>query len=61
MTITISIPQLRRTDGLGAVMRSLLPYVGPIAIAIAGACGAGLLMQLGLEVGLKLARHALGA
>lgn len=55
--ITISIPQLRPTGGLGAVMRSLLPLVEPIVLAIAGACGAGLLTQIGLE----LARHALGA
>lgn len=57
MTITISIP----AGGLGAVMRSLLPLIEPVALAIAGACGAGPLVQIGLDIGLRLARHALGA
>lgn len=61
MTITISVPQLRLMGGLGEMMRSLLPYLEPIAVAIAGACGAGVLMQIGIDVGLRLAKHALGA
>jgi hypothetical protein len=33
--------------------------VEPVALAIAAACGAGFLLQIGLEIGLKLAHRAL--
>jgi uncharacterized membrane protein YqgA involved in biofilm formation len=59
MTITITIPQLAVPGDLAEMARSLLPLVGPVALAVAEACGAGLLLQLGLEIGLKLAHHAL--
>jgi hypothetical protein len=47
--------------GLAEAMRSLLPIMEPIVLAIASACGAGLLAQIGLGVGLRLARNALRA
>ncbi len=56
MTITFSIP-----GDLAEAMRAFLPLIEPIALAIAGACGAGVLTQLGLNLGLRLARHALRA
>jgi hypothetical protein len=59
MTITITIPTLALLGGIAETMRSLLPLVEPVALAIAGACGAGILLQLGLNIGFKLARHAL--
>jgi hypothetical protein len=59
MTITITIPQLTLRSGLAGTMCSLLPLVEPFALAIAGACGAGIPLQLGLDVGLRLARQAL--
>jgi hypothetical protein len=34
-------------------------FIEPIALAIAGACGAGILLQLGLDAALKLAQRAL--
>jgi hypothetical protein len=58
MTIIISIP-LTMPDGIAEAMRALFPLIEPIALAIAGACGAGMLMQLGLDLGLKLVRRAL--
>ncbi|GLY77472.1 hypothetical protein [Actinoallomurus iriomotensis] len=54
MTIVISIP-----GDLAAVMRALFPLLEPIALAIAGACGAGVLTQFGLDLGFRLARRAL--
>jgi hypothetical protein len=59
MTITITIPAPILHGGLAGTMRSLLPLVEPVALAIAGACGAGILLQVGLDIGFKLARHAL--
>jgi hypothetical protein len=59
MTITITIPTLALLGGIAATMRTLLPLVEPVTLAIAGACGAGILLQLGLNIGFKLARHAL--
>lgn len=59
MTITFTIPFLSLPGGLSEAIRSLLPVVEPIVLAVAGACGAGLLAQIGLDLGLKLARHAL--
>jgi hypothetical protein len=56
MTIVFSIP-----GDLAAAMRALLPFLEPIALAIAGACGAGVLTQLGLDIGFRLARRALRA
>jgi hypothetical protein len=60
MTITIRIPSLTMPGGFSEAMRSLLPFVEPLVLAIAGACGAGFLLQVGLEIGLKAAQHALG-
>ncbi|MBC6461656.1 hypothetical protein [Actinomadura sp. HBU206391] len=59
MTITITITRLTLPDGLGETMRLLVPFVEPVALAIAGACGAGIPLQLGLDVGFRLARRAL--
>jgi hypothetical protein len=53
MTI-ISVP-----GDLAGAIRALLPFVEPIALAVAGACGAGFLLQLGLDLGFRLARRAL--
>jgi hypothetical protein len=58
MTIIISIP-LTMPGGVAEAMRALLPLIEPLALAIAGACGAGILMQLGLDLGLKLVQRAL--
>lgn len=46
--------------GVAETLRTLLPVIEPLAMALAGALGAGLLVQLGLDVCLRLARHALG-
>jgi len=54
MTIIISVP-----GDLAGAIRALLPFVEPIALAVAGACGAGFLLQLGLDLGFRLARRAL--
>ncbi|MFB9839332.1 hypothetical protein ACFFNX_45040 [Actinoallomurus acaciae] len=59
MTIMIGIAQAALTAGLPEMVRSLLPFIEPIALAAASACGAGLLAQLGLQLALTLARHAL--
>jgi hypothetical protein len=59
MTITITIPTLALQGGLAEAMRSLLPLLEPVALAIAGACGAGILVQLGLDIGFKLAHRTL--
>lgn len=56
MTITIEIPTLP-----GEMLRALIPLVEPVALAIAGACGAGVLTQLAFDVVLRLARRALTA
>lgn len=61
MTIMIGIAQAAMTAGLPEMMRSLLPFIEPVALAVASACGAGLLVQIGLELGLTLARHALAS
>jgi hypothetical protein len=61
MTITITSPHLALPGDLAETLRSLLPWVEPVALAIAGACGAGFLLQIGLEIGLKLAHRALQA
>ena len=54
MTIVITMP-----GGLAEAMHALIPYIEPLALAIAGACGAGLLAQVGLGLGLKLVQRAL--
>jgi hypothetical protein len=54
MTIVITMP-----GGLAEAMHALIPFIQPIALAIAGACGAGLLVQVGLDLGLKLVHDAL--
>ena len=59
MTITITFSKLTLPDGLAGRMRFLFPFVEPVALAIAGACGAGIPLQLGLDVGFKVARHTL--
>ncbi|MCW2944525.1 MAG: hypothetical protein JWR24_1242 [Actinoallomurus sp.] len=59
MTITITIPPLALPGGLAETMRFLIPIMEPFALVIAGACGAGILVQIGLDLGLRLARHAL--
>jgi hypothetical protein len=59
MTITITIPPPALPGGLYDALRSVFPFVEPVALAIAGACGAGLLIQVGLDLMLKLVRHAL--
>jgi hypothetical protein len=53
MTIIIA------NGGVAEVLRTLLPVIEPLAMAVAGACGAGLLVQLGLDVCLRLAHRAL--
>jgi hypothetical protein len=55
MTIVITMP-----GGLAGAMHALIPFIEPIALAIAGACGAGLLVQVGLDLGFKLIHRALG-
>lgn len=55
MTIVITMP-----GGLAEAMHALIPFIEPIALAIAGACGAGLLVQVGLDLGFKLIHRALG-
>ncbi|MEV0408938.1 hypothetical protein [Actinoallomurus sp. NPDC050550] len=59
MTITINVPQLVLPAGLSDALRSLLPFLEPIAVAIVGACGAGIVVQIGLDVALRLARNAM--
>jgi hypothetical protein len=54
MTIILTMP-----GGLAEAMQALLPFIEPIALAIAGACGAGLLVQVGLDIGFKLVQRAL--
>jgi hypothetical protein len=54
MTIIITVP-----GGLAEAMHALIPFIEPIALAIAGACGAGVLVQVGLGFGFKLAQRAL--
>jgi hypothetical protein len=55
MTITIVLTPYGITDAL----RSLLPIMEPVVLALAAACGAGVLVQIGLGVGLRLAQRAL--
>jgi hypothetical protein len=45
--------------GVADALRTLLPVLEPLAMAVAGACGAGFLVQLGLDVCLRLAQRAL--
>ena len=59
MTIMIGISREVLAVGLPEMVRSLLPFIEPVALALVSACGAGLLVQIGLDVGLMLARHAL--
>jgi hypothetical protein len=54
MMIIITVP-----DGLAGALRALIPLVEPVALALAGAFGAGLLLQLGIDVGLKIIQRAL--
>jgi hypothetical protein len=54
MTIVITMP-----GGLAEAMHALIPFIEPIALAVAGACGAGLLVQMGLGLGFKLIQRAL--
>jgi hypothetical protein len=54
MTVVITMP-----GGLAEAMHALIPFIEPIALAIAGACGAGLLVQVGLELGFKVMQRAL--
>jgi hypothetical protein len=56
MTVTIEIP-----TAPGEVLRALIPLVEPVALAIAAACGAGVLTQIAIDAALRLARHALSA
>jgi hypothetical protein len=56
MTIIITVPA-----DLATAMRLLMPLVEPVVLAIAGACGAGFLVQLCLDLGLRLAQRALTA
>lgn len=59
MTIMINIPVTSLPTGFSGTLRLLLPLLEPLAFAIAGALGAGIVAQIGLDVGLRLARHAL--
>lgn len=59
MTIIIGIPTPTMPADLAEVLRTLLPLVEPIALAVAGACGAGIVLQLGLDAALKLVQRAL--
>ncbi|GAA3672240.1 hypothetical protein GCM10022224_040570 [Nonomuraea antimicrobica] len=61
MTITITLAHLSLPDGLAEAVRRLLPLTESVILAIAGACGAGLLAQLGLQFALALARRVLEA
>jgi hypothetical protein len=54
MTIIITLP-----GGLAEAMHALIPFIEPIALAIAGACGAGVLVQVGLDFGFKLVQRVL--
>ena len=54
MTIIISVP-----GDLAGAMHALLPFIEPFALAIAGVCGAGVLVQVGLDLGFKLVQRAL--
>ena len=59
MTIIIGIPPLTLPADLAEALRALFPFIEPIALAVAGACGAGILVQLGLDAALRLLQHAL--
>lgn len=56
MTITIEIPARP-----GEALSALLTLAEPVALAVAAACGAGVLTQLLLDAVLRLARRALTA
>ncbi|MBP2706148.1 hypothetical protein JOL79_20265 [Microbispora sp. RL4-1S] len=60
MTITISIPfTLPRTLVLAA--RVMFPVVMPLALTMIGSTEPGSGLRVGLEIGLVLLRHLLGA
>jgi hypothetical protein len=59
MTIIIGFPPLTAPGDLAEAIHVLLTLIEPIAMALAAACGAGLLVQLGLGVGIKLTQRAL--
>jgi hypothetical protein len=59
MTIIIGIPPLIAPGDPAEAIRVLLTLIEPIAMAVAAACGAGLLFQLGLGLGIKLTQRAL--
>lgn len=54
MTIVIEIPALP-----GGAVRTVLGFAEPVALAIAAACGAGVVAQLAVEAALRLARHVI--
>ena len=59
MTIIIGFPPLTTPGDLAEALHVLLTLIEPIAMALAAACGAGLLVQLGLGLGIKLTQRAL--
>jgi hypothetical protein len=59
MTIILEVPPLTLPADLAEALRTLLPIVEPIALALAAACGAGVVLQLGLGAVLRLVRRAL--
>jgi hypothetical protein len=59
MTIFIEVPPLTMPADLVGALRVLLPIIEPIALAVAAACGAGVVLQLGLDAALRFVRRAL--
>ncbi|MGH3377683.1 MAG: hypothetical protein ACRDP6_23420 [Actinoallomurus sp.] len=59
MTIIFEVPPLTLPADLAEALRALLPIIEPIALAVAAACGAGVVLQLGLDAALRLVRRAL--
>ena len=59
MTIIIEVPPLTMPADLAEALRTLLTIIEPIALAVAAACGAGVVLQLSLDAALRLMRRAL--
>jgi hypothetical protein len=57
--VTIIMGVIGVPADLAEALRALLPLIEPVALAIAGALGAGFLFQLGLELGFELVLRAL--
>ncbi|MBV9023737.1 MAG: hypothetical protein JO362_08060 [Streptomycetaceae bacterium] len=57
MTITITLPRIRELAVTERDLRRLLSLTEPAIMAVAGACGAGLPVQIALGIGLKIAQQ----